>query len=66
MNDKVRIPEQKNIFSKGYAPNWSEEIFTIFKVYNDGKVCFFKLKDFSGVILNKKYYSEELNLVIKV
>ena len=25
--DHVRISKYKNIFAKGYAPNWSEEIF---------------------------------------
>ena len=65
VNDKVRIPEQKNIFAKGYAPNWTEEIFTIIQVFNDGKVCFYKLKNSSGADLTKKYYTQELNLVIK-
>jgi hypothetical protein len=65
VNDKVRIPEQKNIFAKGYAPNWTEEIFTIIKVFNDGKVCFYNLKNSSGEVLPKKYYTQEINLVIK-
>jgi hypothetical protein len=65
VNDKVRIPEQKNIFAKGYAPNWTEEIFTIIQVFNDGKVCFYKLKNSSGADLTKKFYTQELNLVIK-
>ena len=29
--DPVRISKYKNIFAKGYAPNWSEEIFVIKK-----------------------------------
>ena len=65
VNDKVRIPEQKNIFAKGYAPNWTEEIFTVIQVFNDGKVCFYKLKNSSGEVLPRKYYTQELNLVIK-
>ena len=27
--DHVRISKYKNIFAKGYAPNWSEEVFVI-------------------------------------
>ena len=27
----VRISKYKNIFAKGYAPNWSEEIFVVKK-----------------------------------
>ena len=29
--DHVRISKQKNIFAKGYTPNWSEEGFVIKK-----------------------------------
>ena len=32
VGDQVRISKYKNIFAKGYAPNWSEEIFVIKKV----------------------------------
>ena len=30
--DNVRISKYKNIFSKGYTPNWSEEVFVINKI----------------------------------
>ena len=32
--DRVRILKYKNIFAKGYMPNWSEEVFVIKKVKN--------------------------------
>ena len=32
IGDHVRISKYKNIFFKGYLPNWSEEIFAINKV----------------------------------
>ena len=32
MGDNVRILKYKNIFAKGYVPNWSEEVFVIKKV----------------------------------
>ena len=31
VGDHVRISKYKNIFAKGYTPNWSEEIFMIKK-----------------------------------
>ena len=34
VGDHVRISKYKNIFAKGYTPNWSEEIFVISKVKN--------------------------------
>ena len=32
--DHVTISKYKNIFAKGYAPNWSEEMFVVKKVKN--------------------------------
>ena len=34
IGDIVRISKYKNIFAKGYVPNWSEEVFVIKKVRN--------------------------------
>ena len=34
VGDNVRISKYKNIFAKGYMPNWSEEIFVIKKIKN--------------------------------
>ena len=34
VDDYVRISKYKNIFAKGYTPNWFEEIFVIKKVKN--------------------------------
>ena len=30
----VRISKYKNIFAKGYTPNWSEEVFIVSKIKN--------------------------------
>ena len=34
VGDHVRISKYKNIFGKGYTPNWSKEVFVIKKVKN--------------------------------
>ena len=34
VGDYVRISKYKNIFAKGYMPNWSEEVFVIKKNKN--------------------------------
>ena len=34
VGDNARISKYKNIFAKGYTPNWSEEVFVIKKVKN--------------------------------
>ena len=32
VGDNVRVSKYKNIFAKGYAPAWSEEVFVINKL----------------------------------
>ena len=34
VGDQVRISKYKNIFAKGYTPNWSEEVVVIKKAKN--------------------------------
>ena len=34
VGDHVRISKYKNIFAKGYMPNWSEEVFISSKIKN--------------------------------
>ena len=34
VGDNVRISKYKNIFAKGYTPNWSEEVFVVSKIKN--------------------------------
>ena len=34
VGDHARISKYKNIFAKGYAPNWNEEVFVINKIKN--------------------------------
>ena len=34
VGDNVRISKYRNIFAKGYTPNWSEEVSVINKIKN--------------------------------
>ena len=34
VGDHIRISKCKNIFVKGYAPNWPEEVFIINEIKN--------------------------------
>ena len=42
VGDHVRLSKCKNIFAKGYTPNWSEEGFVIKKVkkYRSMDICY--------------------------
>ena len=34
VGDSVRISKYRNIFAKGYTPNWSVQVFVISKIKN--------------------------------
>ena len=61
--DVVRLPTRKNVFDKGYKANWTDQLFVVEKVYNDGSVYFYGVREQDGSLLERKFYSQELNLV---
>ena len=34
IGDHARISKYKNIFARGYSPNWSEEVFIVERIRN--------------------------------
>lgn len=59
LNDKVRVSKVKQIFEKGYTPNWSTEIFTIVKVSKTNPVTY-HLKDYKDQPVSGGFYEQEL------
>lgn len=59
IGDKVRISKNKEIFEKGYTPNWSTEIFTISKVQNTAPRTY-QLQDYQDKPIAGGFYEEEL------
>ena len=55
----VRISKYKNIFAKGYAPNWSEEIFVIKKIKNTAP-CTYVISDLNDEEIVGSFYEKEL------
>ena len=55
----VRICRYKNIFAKGYIPNWSKEIFIVDKI--DATVPYtYNLKDLNDEEIISSFYDKEL------
>ena len=59
IGDIVRISNYKNIFGKGYTPNWSEEILVIKKVKNTVLRTYIT-SDFDGEEFVGTFYEKEL------
>src|SRR5271163_1670450 len=60
----IRIKQAKRTFKKGYEPAWTEEIFTIAKLYSSDPPTYI-LKDFLGEIIKGKFYEAEIQPIIK-
>ena len=59
IGDRVRISKYKNIFAKGYAPNWSEEVFLISKIKNTVPWTYV-VSDLNGEEITGSFYEKEL------
>ena len=59
VGDHVRISKYKNIFAKGYMPNWSEEVFVIKKVKNTVPWTYV-INDLNGEEIIGTFYKKEL------
>ena len=57
--DNVRISKYKNIFAKGYTPNWSEEVFIINKIKNTVPWTY-AISDLNGEKFTGSFYEKEL------
>ena len=59
VGDHVRISKYKNMFAKGYTPNWPEEVFVIKKVRNTVP-WIYVIKDLNGEEITGTFYEKEL------
>ena len=62
VGDHLRISNYKNVFAKGYVPNWSEEVFEITKVKNTVPWAYV-ISDFKGEEIFGTFYKKELQKI---
>ena len=59
IGDYVRTSRYKNVFAKGYTPNWSEEIFVVKKIKNIVPWTYV-ISDLNGEEIVGSFYEKEL------
>ena len=59
VGDHLRISKYKNIFAKGYVPNWSEEVFVVSKIKNTVSWTYV-INDLNGEEIIGTFYEKEL------
>ena len=60
VGDYVRNADKRNIFSKGYTSNWNRELFKVDEVLKTQPPTY-KIEDIIVVIVENKYYEQELS-----
>ena len=64
VGDHVRILKYKNIFAKGYTPNWSEEVFVVSKFKNTVPWAYV-VSDLNCEEITGSFYEKELQKPIQ-
>jgi hypothetical protein len=62
IGDYVRLVIEKEIFSKGYTPNWTDEIYVI-NLLNPSIPPTYQIKSLKGVEYEMMYYKQQLQKV---
>ena len=64
VGDRVRISKYKNIFARGYALNWSEEVFVISKIKNTVSWTYV-VSDLNGEKITGGFYEKEFKKIVQ-
>ena len=59
VGDHIRISTFKNVFAKGYTPNWSEEMFIVKKIKST-VLWTYVISDLNGEEILGSFYGKEL------
>ena len=60
VGDRVRISKYKKVFAKGYLPNWTNEVFSVYSI-NQTVPITYTLKDDKGNVLKGSFYEQEIS-----
>ena len=64
VGDNVKISKYKDIFAKGYTPNWTKEVFIINKIKNTVPWTY-SISDLSNEKILGSFYENELQKTFK-
>ncbi len=64
VGDTVRVSKYKNIFGRGFDPNFSEEIFEVSKVYQGDPVTY-EIQGHTGEKILGRFHEDELSVIKK-
>ena len=64
LNDFVRVAlPHTTAFTKSYTPNWSSEVYQIYKVLQKNPFFIYMIRDLNGTELDHRFYRQQLQKV---
>mgnify|MGYP003551348874 FL=1 len=63
INDFVRLSKFRQQFDKGYVPQYTEEIFKVYKILNRKPKIVYCLTDLDGEKIEGTFYEKELQKI---
>lgn len=63
VGDYVRITKSKNVFAKGYMPNWTEELFKVTSIVERDPTVY-RIADLDGDDIEGTFYKQEIQKVL--
>ncbi len=60
VGDRVRIAKEKSVFKKGYLPNFTEEVFTVYERIPRRPIPVYRIRDRQGEEIEGIFYPAEL------
>ena len=66
VGDTVRVRYVLTPMDKGYLPSFSDQVYKVSAIVKGAPRTMYRLTDFQDLVLNQKFYSEDLQLVTDV
>ena len=63
VGDFVRLKIEKQLFVRGYAKNWTDQVFRINRIISTGQVHTYYIRDSMNNELSRKFYLQELQKI---
>jgi Integrase core domain/Chromo (CHRromatin Organisation MOdifier) domain len=64
VGDRVRIERHRHAFRKGYLPRFTDEVFTVARVFTSRAPITYQLRDADGESISGLFYAQDLCLVL--
>ena len=63
VGDTVRLSKARRVFTRGYTPNWTTEVFRVSEVLSKHRPVVYRIRDLADEVIEGTFYERELQKV---